>query len=223
MTTRYYFHGDRLIDEPSKYYCAYCDSFVDDKHFSETQHSGTDKARYDQSDKGWKVLSKKSIGRLHRPNNASNLFSSLSKPKKPETIPFYRWLLKQQDRDDPIGDLAKDIQRDKSFPIRTSSLQKLKDHLITKSPCDEAIQALEEAHAEFKNNKKARSGLSLSLRFDVFRRDNYSCQICGATKTDGVKLEIDHKIPVAKGGDDEMNNLWTLCFNCNRGKGTKNL
>lgn len=59
----------------------------------------------------------------------------------------------------------------------------------------------------------------LSLRFAIFKRDNYRCQICGRTAADhGAVLEVDHKIPRAKGGTEDIANLWTLCFECNRGK-----
>jgi 5-methylcytosine-specific restriction endonuclease McrA len=37
----------------------------------------------------------------------------------------------------------------------------------------------------------------------------------------GARLEVDHKIPVAKGGRNEIENLWALCFECNRGKGVQ--
>lgn len=223
MATRYFFHGDEVEAKPGQFYCAYCDAFVNEKHFSEISHSGTDKERYDRSVKGWEILMENSKGNLHRPSNASNLFSSLPKPRNPKSSPFYRWLVKQQDRDDPIGDLSNDVQRDQGFPIEIGSLEKIKSHLIDQFACNEAIQALEEAHEEFKNNKTVRTGLSLSLRFDVFRRDEFRCQICGVTASDGTRLEVDHKDPVAKGGGDEMSNLWTLCFSCNRGKRTKNL
>lgn len=64
----------------------------------------------------------------------------------------------------------------------------------------------------------------LSLRFDVFKRDNYRCQICGRTaQDDNVKLEVDHKLAKSKGGTDTLDNLWTLCFDCNRGKSAKQL
>ena len=64
--------------------------------------------------------------------------------------------------------------------------------------------------------------VSLSTRTDVFERDNYTCQICRRnSKEDGVKLEIDHIIPVSKGGSDDISNLQTLCFDCNRGKSNK--
>ena len=46
-------------------------------------------------------------------------------------------------------------------------------------------------------------------------RDNYTCQICGATVKDGVKLHIDHIVPVSKGGTNDINNLQVLCKQCN--------
>jgi hypothetical protein len=63
-----------------------------------------------------------------------------------------------------------------------------------------------------------RSSVSLRTRFLIFSRDNYRCQICGRSAQDGATLEIDHKTPVANGGNGNRENLWTLCFECNRGK-----
>ncbi len=218
--TRYYFHGDQSEESLEKYYCAKCDLFTDLHHFNDKEHSHINKERYDLSVSNWKVIAKKKGSRLHRPHKPSNLFSKLSKPTKSQ---FYRWLQKQLKRDNPISDLANDAKGDSNFPSNTNSLSTIKSYLFSKFASNEAIQALEEAHSEFKNNKKTRSGLTLSLRFNVFRRDNYKCQICGATAKDDVRLEVDHKEPVANGGTDDMSNLWTLCFNCNRGKGKKNL
>lgn len=77
----------------------------------------------------------------------------------------------------------------------------------------------------YRNNmtehEKMRAELTSSLRFKVFRRDNYNCRICGRSSTDGVTLHIDHIIPIAKGGTSELDNLQTLCKDCNQGKGTK--
>ena len=63
--------------------------------------------------------------------------------------------------------------------------------------------------------------MSDSLRYDVLRRDNFRCQLCGASAQDGVKLHVDHIRPVSKGGRTEMANLRTLCERCNMGKGAK--
>ena len=66
--------------------------------------------------------------------------------------------------------------------------------------------------------KQGRSPLPPKLRTAVFKRDKFVCQYCGACGPD-VELEVDHIIPVSRGGTDDMKNLKTACFNCNRGKG----
>lgn len=69
---------------------------------------------------------------------------------------------------------------------------------------------------------KKRRSISKGKRFNVFKRDGYKCAICGKTpKEDGVKLEVDHIYPVSKGGGNDMDNLQTLCYDCNRGKKDK--
>jgi hypothetical protein len=60
--------------------------------------------------------------------------------------------------------------------------------------------------------------VSRKIRFEVFKRDNFTCQYCGR-KTPEVILEIDHVIPLSKGGVNDSDNLITSCFECNRGKG----
>lgn len=69
--------------------------------------------------------------------------------------------------------------------------------------------------------KKQRAIVTDSLRYDVLKRDGFRCCICGATANDGVKLEVDHIVPISKGGKSILGNLQTLCERCNRGKGTK--
>ena len=67
-----------------------------------------------------------------------------------------------------------------------------------------------------------RKNLSKSVRFEVFKRDSFKCQYCGKSAPD-VVLEVDHIIPVSKGGDNDISNLITACFDCNRGKRDKKL
>lgn len=62
--------------------------------------------------------------------------------------------------------------------------------------------------------------ISKSIRFEVFKRDSFTCQYCGAQAPD-VVLEIDHIHPVSEGGTDDLMNLVTACFDCNRGKSDK--
>lgn len=66
--------------------------------------------------------------------------------------------------------------------------------------------------------QRERAVMSDKLRFQILKRDNYTCQICGRSAKDGAELEVDHIIPISKGGKTVPNNLQTLCKRCNRGK-----
>lgn len=72
---------------------------------------------------------------------------------------------------------------------------------------------------EMKGNTKQqeREPISKRLRFEVFKRDSFTCQYCGRKSPD-VILEVDHIEPVSKGGKNTMMNLVTSCKECNRGK-----
>lgn len=67
-----------------------------------------------------------------------------------------------------------------------------------------------------------RKSLSKKIRFEIFKRDVFTCQYCGS-KPPSVVLEVDHITPVALGGDNSEDNLITSCFDCNRGKGARSL
>jgi len=66
-----------------------------------------------------------------------------------------------------------------------------------------------------------RKSISEKIRFEVLKRDKFTCQYCGKSEINDVnlKLEIDHIVPVKEGGDNNILNLVTSCFSCNRGKG----
>lgn len=59
--------------------------------------------------------------------------------------------------------------------------------------------------------------LSKKVRFEIFKRDGFTCQYCGQTPPK-IVLEVDHIKPKSKNGKDDKNNLITACFDCNRGK-----
>jgi len=67
-----------------------------------------------------------------------------------------------------------------------------------------------------------RKSLSKKIRFEIFKRDGFTCQYCGKTPPQ-VILEVDHINPVISGGDNDVMNLITSCFDCNRGKGAREL
>jgi len=59
---------------------------------------------------------------------------------------------------------------------------------------------------------------SKRVRFEVFKRDGFQCQYCGRTPPE-ITLELDHILARANGGQDDIANYITACFDCNRGKG----
>lgn len=61
-----------------------------------------------------------------------------------------------------------------------------------------------------------------SIRFEVFKRDKFTCQYCGNSAPE-VVLHVDHIQPIAKGGDNDITNLITACADCNSGKGAREL
>lgn len=67
-----------------------------------------------------------------------------------------------------------------------------------------------------------RKPIRKSVRFEVFKRDSFTCQYCGQKAPD-VVLEIDHITPVAEGGDNDILNLVTACRSCNAGKSDRRL
>ena len=71
--------------------------------------------------------------------------------------------------------------------------------------------------------KEQRTLMTKKLREHILSRDNYTCCNCGNSiqKEPNLLLEIDHIIPVSKGGRTEEGNLQTLCWRCNRAKSNK--
>lgn len=70
----------------------------------------------------------------------------------------------------------------------------------------------------YKEYKTKRSTLSKRLRYEVLERDVWRCVLCGNTPKTGAILEVDHIVPMCKGGTSHKNNLRTLCYECNQGK-----
>lgn len=69
-------------------------------------------------------------------------------------------------------------------------------------------------------NHITKRDINLRMRFIVMKRDNFKCCMCGRSPatTPGLELHIDHIIPWSKGGETVIDNLQTLCSDCNLGK-----
>jgi hypothetical protein len=67
-----------------------------------------------------------------------------------------------------------------------------------------------------------RESPSDKAKIRVMKRDRFRCTYCGIPGTD-AELEIDHIIPVSKGGSNHLSNLTTACRKCNQSKGNKEM
>ncbi len=94
---------------------------------------------------------------------------------------------------------------------------------MTEETIVELIKTLESKLTISAFAKEQRALMTAKLRQQIKERDNFTCKFCG-NSTDSepnLLLEIDHIIPVSKGGCTEENNLQTLCWRCNRQKSNK--
>lgn len=67
---------------------------------------------------------------------------------------FYRYLMSYPEDRTPIGDLVRDIKRDRCFPVYNYSLDLLTQHLQAHKATQYALCALTEAHMKFREMKK---------------------------------------------------------------------
>lgn len=106
--------------------------------------------------------------------------------------------------------------------VWTGSAQQIAKELqISPTTAMKALRGLAEHHfISILDYSQQSNGSVLSdyQRWQVFKRDNYTCIYCG---TDNGPFEVDHIIPVKLGGSWDYENLGTSCTACNRKKSSK--
>lgn len=87
----------------------------------------------------------------------------------------------------------------------------------------ELIKILDNKQSKNSFERKQRSMMTKKLRESIKARDHYTCCNCGNSiyNEPNLLLEVDHIIPISKGGCSQKDNLQTLCWKCNRNKGAK--
>jgi len=78
---------------------------------------------------------------------------------------------------------------------------------------DEDVESL--GHVSERHERFKKKPVPSELRWAVFERDNFTCSDCGSRRF----LQVDHVLPEVRGGKTELDNLQTLCAQCNRSKG----
>lgn len=88
---------------------------------------------------------------------------------------------------------------------------------------DRFINYLSDAIKFQKSIAGQRALMTSALREKIKTRDSHTCQYCSLSTTQepNLLLEIDHIIPLSKGGITTEENLQTLCWRCNRTKSNK--
>ena len=94
---------------------------------------------------------------------------------------------------------------------------------MTEDTIVELIKRLESKLTVSAFTKEQRALMTNKLRDQIKIRDDFTCRSCGNStyKEPNLLLEIDHIIPVSKGGCTVEDNLQTLCWKCNRAKSNK--
>ena len=96
-------------------------------------------------------------------------------------------------------------------------------------PCKERSEQKQKRMSHASKRRRRRGGRVHGVTYDpyaVFKRDKWRCYICN-TKTQKKDIysdnaaEIDHVIPLSKGGKDIPSNVKCCCRSCNRDKSDK--
>ena len=99
----------------------------------------------------------------------------------------------------------------------------LKNGILISNDKDEELSTKEVIETQKNTDEyihRTKRNISVTLRYQIMKRDNFKCVLCGASpaKDPSIELHIDHIIPWSKGGESTVDNLQTLCSACNLGK-----
>lgn len=123
----------------------------------------------------------------------------------------------------PVVDCLYYVKMSYSSPKRKVNLRK--EDFFDFDEMFACFESMSRSHLDRNTYQKLaaveRGEVSDSLRYDIMCRDNFTCVLCGASAREGVRLHVDHIIPIAKGGKSTPDNLRTLCERCNVGKSDK--
>lgn len=198
-------------DQPFKYLCKYFDIKIDEDTLSNFESVLNNFAAAEQG----KVL-------LQRERDF--ILDNISKD-----IPGLIYFFSKKKLTEKLGFEVIDLS-DLYFPIYTfqyvsaggnSSLRC--DVKLNIENLDKFVTYLNELVKFRKSAEGQRALMTSKLREEIKVRDNYTCKSCGLSINEekNLLLEIDHIIPLSKGGITSENNLQTLCWRCNRSKGSR--
>lgn len=122
---------------------------------------------------------------------------------------------------------AEQIKLRVDIPVSARSIQRYLKSLGLIRSLGDALKAGKDIHDEAIRNywsKHRKNHVTIrhkkiapGIRFKVMKRDNFKCVLCG-NNAEHTSLCLDHVQPVMAGGLNTIENLRTLCFECNVGR-----
>lgn len=149
---RFYFHGDESEDRPGQFFCRACDAFEPAAHFAGGLHKDHSR-RYFDAHRLWDRAVVRWKLPQRRPARARNIVaaSALAERSAAEAArgDFHRWLERQTERPDRVGNLAKDIMGDEQFPSHVSTREAVISYIESVASWSGPIEAAADAWREF--------------------------------------------------------------------------
>ena len=157
---RFYLHGDQHEDRPTDFYCRACDLFANAKHFDSDEHRDHGRRYFDALRMWDRAVARWKLP-LRRAINADNILAVRAKEELRAAgaarSDFHRWVEQQVERSGRIGDLARDIMRDESFPTHASTRGEVVGHVQFAATWDAPVAAANDAWDEFEGRNRKSS------------------------------------------------------------------
>ena len=190
---------------------------IDEYNERGSYHSSTLTRRFDN---WFKALEIAGLGKTRSPINIpeEDLFKNLEEIWiKLERQPRYQEIQK------PLSKYSAG-----TYEKRFGSWRKALEKFVAYMSNEESIsseEGIKSLSVESTTKHKTKRSINWRLRFLVMRRDDFKCKLCGASPAmrPGTILHVDHIKAWDKGGETVMENLQTLCDQCNIGKSNLSL
>ena len=198
-------------DQPIKYLCKYFDIKIDEAALSNIESSLNDCSAVEQ-------------GKVLLQNERNSILSSISNSIPQLILYFSKKKLMDKLGFDHIdlSDLYFPVYRFQYVSAGGNSSMRF-DIQLNIDNLNKFVNYLNGLIKFRKSVSGQRALMTSGLREKIKNRDGYACQICWLSVNDekNLLLEIDHIVPLSKGGITSESNLQTLCWKCNRSKGAK--
>ncbi len=194
--------------EPLKYLMKYFNIRADVETLADVQRLALEVSRLEEAVRNVKQREAVIQSKIHPPQfildrYASEFWNKVGVELSPITVPYQTYIFEYVSAGGNSGQQT-------TITLNTPTLDALSTTL------DGKIRWVKSAAGQ-------RALMTAALREAIKKRDSYTCQSCSLSvaREPNLLLEIDHIIPVSRGGLSQEDNLQTLCWRCNRAKGAR--